>query len=332
MNEKYYQTLKSAETEDWLDLHVIRPFCYYCAVFFAKFDIHPNTVTIWSMIVGAASAFFFAQGSFYYGDNFGGSPMWGVVYNVIAIILLMWADVLDCTDGQLARMTGKKSRMGRILDGVAGFAWFLPIYVLLVYRFYLHHDLEFGWLGIEPTEQNVLIATGIVFVLGLISGIAGLAGQQRLADYYIQVHLFFLKGEKGSELDNSARQQEIYDQMTKDTPWVERLFQKSYIGYTQKQEKVTPQFQRLMKKLREKYGSIDNVPQSVRDEFRAKSLPVIKWNGLLTFNFREFWLFLFCLLDVPAALFVWEIVGMGLLYLYVNHRHESFCKQMADKL
>ena len=332
MNEKYYQTLKSAETEDWLDLHVIRPFCYYCAVFFAKFDIHPNTVTIWSMIVGAASAFFFAQGSFYYGDNFGGSPTWGVIYNVIAIILLMWADVLDCTDGQLARMTGKKSRMGRILDGVAGFAWFLPIYVLLVYRFYLHHDLEFGWLGIEPTEQNVLIATGIVFVLGLISGIAGLAGQQRLADYYIQVHLFFLKGEKGSELDNSARQQEIYDQMTKDTPWVERLFQKSYIGYTQKQEKVTPQFQRLMKKLREKYGSIDNVPQSVRDEFRAKSLPVIKWNGLLTFNFREFWLFLFCLLDVPAALFVWEIVGMGLLYLYVNHRHESFCKQMADKL
>lgn len=332
MNEKYYQTLKSAETEDWLDLHVIRPFCYYCAVFFAKFDIHPNTVTIWSMIAGAASAFFFAQGSFYYGDNFGGSPMWGVVYNVIAIILLMWADVLDCTDGQLARMTGKKSRMGRILDGVAGFAWFLPIYVLLVYRFYLHHDLEFGWLGIEPTEQNVLIATGIVFVLGLISGIAGLAGQQRLADYYIQVHLFFLKGEKGSELDNSARQQEIYDQMTKDTPWVERLFQKSYIGYTQKQEKATPQFQRLMKKLREKYGSIDNVPQSVRDEFRAKSLPVIKWNGLLTFNFREFWLFLFCLLDVPAALFVWEIVGMGLLYLYVNHRHESFCKQMADKL
>ncbi len=332
MNEKYYQTLKSAETEDWLDLHVIRPFCYYCAVFFAKFDIHPNTVTIWSMIIGAASAFFFAQGSFHYGDNFSGSPTWGVIYNVIAIILLMWADVLDCTDGQLARMTGKKSRMGRILDGVAGFAWFLPIYVLLVYRFYLHHDLEFDLLGIDKNEQNVLIATAVVFVLGLISGIAGLAGQQRLADYYIQVHLFFLKGEKGSELDNSARQQEIYDQMTKDTPWVERLFQKSYIGYTQKQEKATPQFQRLMRKLREKYGSIDNVPQSVRDEFRAKSLPVIKWNGLLTFNFREFWLFLFCLLDVPAALFVWEIVGMGLLYLYVNHRHESFCKQMADKL
>ncbi len=332
MNEKYYQTLKSAETEDWLDLHVIRPFCYYCAVFFAKFDIHPNTVTIWSMVIGAASAFFFAQGSFHYGDNFSGNATLGLVYNIIAIFLLMWADILDCTDGQLARMTGKKSRMGRILDGVAGFAWFIPIYVLLVYRFYLHHDWEFSWLGIENNEQNTLIATAIVFGLGLISGIAGLAGQQRLADYYIQVHLFFLKGEKGSELDNSVRQQEIYDQMGKDVSAVERYFQKSYISYTQKQEKATPQFQRLLAALRKKYGSLDNIPADIRKEFHDYSLPVIKWNGLLTFNFREFWLFLFCLLDVPAVLFVWEIVGMGLLCLYVNKRHEAFCKKMADKL
>lgn len=52
MNEKIQKTLKSAETEDWLDLHVVRPFCYWWAVFFAKLDIHPNTVTILSMIIG----------------------------------------------------------------------------------------------------------------------------------------------------------------------------------------------------------------------------------------------------------------------------------------
>ena len=326
MNEKYRATLKSAETEDWLDLHVIRPFCYYCAVFFAKFDIHPNTVTIWSMIVGAASAVFFGCASFYYGGTM------GLVYNIIAIVLLMIADVLDCTDGQLARMTGKKSRIGRILDGVAGFAWFIPIYHALVYRFYLHHSIEFGWLGIADTPQNALYATAAVYFIGLIAGFWGLAGQQRLADYYIQVHLFFLKGEKGSELDNSVRQQEIYDHLPPHTPGYERAFQKSYIDYTRKQEKVTPQFQRLMSKLREKYGSTDNIPQQVREEFRQKSLPVIFWNGLLTFNFREFWLFFFCLLDIPACHFLFEIVVMGLLWKYVNSRHESFCKEMADKM
>ena len=326
MNEKIKQTLKSSETEDWLDLHVIRPFCYYCALAFAILDIHPNTVTILSMFIGAASAVFFACGSFYY------SGVWGLCMNIIGIVLLMIADIFDCTDGQLARMTGKKSRLGRILDGVAGFAWFIPLYVLLVWRFYQHHTIEFNLLGIEDNEQNVLIATAVVFALGLYSGIVGLAGQQRLADYYIQVHLFFLKGEKGSELDNSVRQQEIYDQMGPDTPGVERMFQKSYIGYTQKQERRTPQFQRLMKLLREKYGSTDNIPTEVREEFRRQSLPLMTWNGLLTFNFRSFWLFLFCLLDIPVCNFLFEIVCMGLLCLYVNRRHEAFCKKIAEGL
>ena len=326
MNENLNKTLKSVETEDWLDFHVVRHFCYYWAVLVAKLDIHPNTVTILSMIIGAISAIFFGCASFYY------SGTWGLMMNIIAILLLCLADIFDCTDGQLARMTGKKSRLGRILDGVAGFAWFIPIYHAMVYRFYLHHDLEFQWLGIDNTPENVLIATGVAYALGLIGGIMGTGGQQRLADYYIQIHLFFLKGEKGAELDNSKRQQEIYDQMTDETPAVERYFQKTYIDYTKKQEASTPQFQRLMQKIREKFGTSDNMPESVRQEFHDASLPVIKWNGLLTFNFRSFWLFLFCLLDVPIMYFVWEIVGMGLLYTYVRHRHESFCKRIADKL
>lgn len=326
MNEEFKKTLKSSETEDWLDLHFVRPFCYYWALLFARLDIHPNTVTILSMFIGAGSAIFFGCASFYY------NGMEGLMFNIIAILMLCLADIFDCTDGQLARMTGKKSKLGRILDGLAGFTWFIPIYHAMIYRFYLHHDLEFQWLGIEDTPENALIVTGIAYIIGVIAGFMGTGGQQRLADYYIQVHLFFLKGEKGSELDNSKRQQEIYDQMDETTPAVERYFQKTYIDYTKKQEASTPQFQRLLDKLRSKFGSLDAIPQEVREEFRQHSLPVIKWNGLLTFNFRSFWLFLFCLLDVPVIYFIWEIVGMGLLYLYVNHRHEAFCRKMADKL
>ena len=326
MNEEFKKTLKSSDTEDWLDLHFVRHICDYGALLFARLDIHPNTVTILSMFIGAGSAIFFGCASFYY------NGMEGLMFNIIAILMLCLADIFDCTDGQLARMTGKKSKLGRILDGLAGFTWFIPIYHAMIYRFYLHHDLEFQWLGIEDTPENALIVTGIAYIIGVIAGFMGTGGQQRLADYYIQVHLFFLKGEKGSELDNSKRQQEIYDQMDESTPAYERYFQKTYIDYTKKQEASTPQFQRLLAKLRSKFGSLDAIPQEFREEFRQYSLPVIKWNGLLTFNFRSFWLFLFCLLDVPVMYFVWEIVGMGLLYLYVKRRHEAFCRKLADKL
>ena len=98
MNEQYYQTLKSVETEDWLDFHIIRPFCFQLARLFAKFDIHPNTVTIWSIIIGAATTFLFASGCYYY------EGWTGLFYNLAAIFFLMWADFLDCTDGQLARL------------------------------------------------------------------------------------------------------------------------------------------------------------------------------------------------------------------------------------
>lgn len=326
MNEKIQQTLKSSETEDWLDLHVIRPFCYLLVRFFDYFDIHPNTVTILSMIIGAGSSLLFASGCYYYEGTH------GLVCNLLAILLLMLADILDCTDGQLARLTGKKSRMGRILDGVAGFTWFFPIYVALVYRFFVHHDIEFGWLGLSDTPSNVFIATAVVLVLAFVSGIHGLAGQQRLADYYIQTHLFFLKGEKGSELDSSVRQRELYNQMTKSDSLIERLFQKSYISYTEKQERRTPQFQRLMSVLQSKYGTIADVPAEVREAFRSQSLKLMPWNGLLTFNFRSAWLFLFCLLDIPTVNFLFEIVAMGLLTAYINRRHEAFCRRLADKI
>ena len=120
--------------------------------------------------------------------------------------------------------------------------------------------------------------------------------------------------------------------MPKDAPAYERLFQKSYVDYTIKQEKATPQFQRLMTKLREKFGSADQMPEALRNEFHDHSLSLMKWNGLLTFNFRSFWMFLFCLLDIPVMNFVFEIIAMGLLTSFVRHRHESFSKAIADKI
>lgn len=326
MNEKIYASLKSADTEDWVDYHIVRPFTYYWACFFAKLGIHPNTVTIASMFIGAGSAWFFAHGSLFYEGK------WGFFYNLIAFLLLFIADLLDNTDGQLARMTGKKSPLGRILDGAAGFLWYFPIYLALIYRFYIHHDLEFGWLGIENTEQNVIIATVVVFLLALVAGVWGLARPQRIADYYIQTHLFFLKGEKGSELDSSAIQQEKYEKMTWKDNFIEKLFQKNYISYTKNQEGLTPQFQNLLSLLREKYGATENFPTSVREEFTRQSKSLMKYVFMLVFNFRTGYLLLFCLLDLPAEMFAFEIVIMLFLTWFVIHKHESFCEKIAKSI
>lgn len=326
MKETVSKTLKSSETEDWFDYHVVRPMGYLWAKLFAKLGMHPNTVTIISMIIGAASCFFFAHGSYHYEQCAG---LW---LNIIGILLLFWAYVYDCTDGQLARMTGKKSKLGRILDGAAGYAWYIPIYAALIYRFYNHHDLEFGWLGIADSNTATPVATLVAFALAAVSGIICLAGQQRTADYYIQVHLFFLKGEKGAELDNSVKQKEIYDQMGPDTSFIERLIQKTYITYTKQQERRTPQFQNLMARLKEKFGDANNTPADIREEIHRESLKVMTFNFMLVFNFRTLFLIIFCLLDIPVLYFLFEIVVISLIECYAIHRHEAFCKRIAQSL
>ena len=326
IKKKYMATLKSSETEDWLDYRVIRPMCYFLAVFFAKLNIHPNAVTIASMFIGAASSIFFMHGSFYY------EGWHGFWLNVIGVLLLCVADLFDCTDGQLARLTGKKSRLGRILDGMAGFTWFIPIYVLLMVRFYHYHSLEFGWLGIPDTEQNVLIATAVVTALALYAGFACMGPQQRVADYYIQIHLFMLKGEKGSELDSSEQQQKAYDETPAEGNRLWKYFLKTYIDYTKKQEQATPEFQKLLKVMREKYGNAGNMPDTMRQELLRESRRIMPWNALLTFNFRCGMFFLFCLIDFPVGNFLFEIIALGLLTYGIIRHHEACCKRIRNRL
>ena len=138
MNKEHVKaTYKSNDTEEWLDRVWTRPIGYRWALLFERLNVHPNVVTVLSMLIGAGSAFFFAHGSYRY------EGMSGLWWNIGAILLLAWANFYDSADGQLARMTGKKTRLGRILDGAASEVWFIPIYIALVYRFYIYHRVEF---------------------------------------------------------------------------------------------------------------------------------------------------------------------------------------------
>ena len=320
MKEEIQSTLKSNDTEEWLDTVWTRPIGYWWAKFFDHFDIHPNTVTILSMILGVASAYFFTFGSYRM------AGMEGLIYNIVGVLLLTWANFYDSADGQLARMTGKKTQLGRILDGAAGDVWFFFLYHAMFFRFYQYHDCEFRWLGIEPSELNRLIVCLIFYAACWLSGLWLHARQCGLADYYRQIHLFFLKGKAGSELDNSAQQMQLY----LSTPWqgnfLYKLFLRTYINYTRSQEKQTPAFQQLMKLLKEKYGTVENIPQAFRNQFRKKSLPMMKWANILTFNTRAITLYLSFLLDLPWLYPLAEMTLFTGLYLYMRHTHEAFCK------
>lgn len=296
-NRKLEATFKSQDTEEWLDVHFTRPLGLLWANFFNRFNVHPNVVTVLSIILGAAAGVMF-----YYPD---------LVHTCIGILLLVWANIYDSTDGQMARMTGKKTRWGRILDGFAGDVWFFTIYFFICLR------LTPVW-GVW------------IWLMAAVSGFVCHARQCQLADYYRNVHLYFLKGEGGSELDSYERLREEFRSL----PWrgnlVWKVFLFSYGNYTRTQEQMTPAFQALKRALAARFGR--RLPMRLRDDFRAGSLPLMKYANILTFNTRAIFLYAVLLLGVPWVYFVFELTVMNVLLLYLRARHESLCRRIHSQL
>lgn len=302
--KKLSSTFKSQDTEEWLDIHFTRPLGLMWANFFNRFDTHPNVITILSIILGAAAGVMF-----YYPDY---------THTVIGILLLVWANLYDSADGQLARMTGKKTLWGRILDGFAGDVWFFFIYVAICLRLTPEVAPWGGQWG------------GWIWLMGAFSGFVCHVKQAQLADYYRNIHLFFLKGKEGSELDNSQKVKADY----KATPWkgnyAWKVFLHSYGNYTKSQEGMSPSFQVFRQNLKARFG--DNIPQKLRDDFRAGSRPLMKYTNILTFNTRAIVLYISLLVMQPWIYFVFEITVLNIIFFHMRASHEKLCRTLNQHL
>ncbi len=297
MSNNLEATFKSQDTEEWLDIHFTRPLGLMWANLFNRFNVHPNVVTLLSIILGAAAGVMF-----YYPD---------LLHTVAGILLLVWANLYDSADGQLARMTGKKTMWGRVLDGFAGDVWFFAIYAAICLRL----TPEWGiW----------------IWLLAAASGFIFHAKQCQLADYYRNIHLYFIKGKSGSELDNSQKLRADFRALTWRKDPVSKTFLYFYGNYTRSQEMQTPAFQRFYAALRGRFG--EQIPQTLRDDFRRGSLPLMKYANILTFNTRAIVLYVVMLVGQPWLYFVFEVTVMTLIYCYMRSRHEGLCRELTARL
>jgi phosphatidylglycerophosphate synthase len=310
--EMLQASFKSNDTEEWLDVHFTRPIGLVFALFWNKLGVHPNAITILSIFLGVAAAVMF-----YYTD------LW---HNVLGVLLLMFANFCDSTDGQMARLTGKKTLVGRVLDGFSGDVWFFAIYVSLCLRMMPQlipgTDVKWGF---------------IIWVLAFVAGIFCHSPQASLADYYRQIHLFFLKGKEGSELDNYVQQRAIYESLPK-REWFARVFYKNYAAYCRSQEKRTPQFQQFFKQYQQAQQEDPSQQVSpvslslLRERFLEGSRPLMKYTNLLTFNSRAICLYVTCLLNCPWVYLLFEIMVLTVLYIYMHRRHEMLCARLSVEL
>jgi hypothetical protein len=276
------------------------------AIFWNKLGVHPNAITILSIFLGVGAGVMFG-----YTD---------LMHNILGVLLLMFANFCDSTDGQMARLTGKKTLIGRMLDGFSGDLWFASIYIAIIIRLFNQN--------IPGTEVPWHL---LIFVLAFVAGVMCHSPQSSLADYYRQIHLLFIKGKEGSELDNYEQQRKIYENLPK-SKWLDRLFYFNYANYCKSQEKRTPKFQKMMEGVNERYGGVENMPQELKQQFIKGSRPLMKYTNILTFNVRAITIYITCLLNCPWVYFLVEIIILNILYIYMHKKHEALCAEITKQL
>lgn len=292
LDKEYESSLKSIETENKVDRIFYRPIGFRIARMLKGTRITPNMVTVLSIFVGAGVGFMF------YHDN--------LIYNICGILLLMAANILDCVDGQLARLTGIKSAIGRILDGFAGDIWFACIYVGFALR--LSHDY----------------GTNCFFALAVVSGISHLV-QANITDYYKTLHLYFISKDKGGEFQTLEQVRAQHKEMKLG---INKTFYFLYRGYTLLQVKATPCLQRMLASLHAKYG--DDIPENIRVSFRKRSSQLMGLIDLLTFNGRTIVMFIVVLIGEVWIYFLYEIIILNIVLLVAMRKHEKMCASFID--
>ncbi|MDR3308447.1 MAG: CDP-alcohol phosphatidyltransferase family protein [Tannerella sp.] len=292
--KEYEASLKSIETENCLDRWFYRPVGFRIARALRGSGITPNAITIISIFVGAAA------GPLFYYDN--------IYFALVGILALILANILDCVDGQLARLTGIKSEIGRILDGFAGDVWFLCIYISLALRMNREYD------------------TSLFFIPAALSAISHLV-QANITDYYKTVHLFFISPAKGSELQSAAEVRLQYSAMK---PGVSKMFFFFYKGYTALQESKTPRLQSLLAEIRSEHGGIPTEDCSRQFRHSSKRLMTL-WIDYLTFNGRFIAIVISVLSGVVWLYFLIEIAVLNFVLYKSIHLHEKLCNSLLKK-
>ncbi len=287
LNKEYEASLKSIETENFVDRIFYRPIGFRIAKALRNTGVTPNMITVISIFVGAAAGFFFYKTD--------------IVYNIIGILFLIMANILDCVDGQLARLTGIKSKIGRILDGFAGDIWFASIYIGFALR--LSEQTGCYWF----------------FALAVMSGMSHLF-QANITDYYKTLHLYFISKDKGAEFQSIEQIEAQHKQLKYG---VAKFFYFLYRWYSLLQVKVTPTLQKMLKQMHSLYG--DDIPENIRIEFRKKSKALMKYIDLMTFNGRTIIMFVIVLSGEVYLYYLYEILVLNAVLFFCMKKHEQIC-------
>lgn len=157
----YWQSLKAVDVEEPVDLYVHRPLAYLIARSLLNTPVSPNLITLLSLGVGLGGAYLILAPIPHHFQ-------WAALCTFVAT-------VLDCADGQLARLRKTSSVIGRMLDGTTDVLVSGSVLLAVTYVSYQRYVGDW-WQGV--------LCVGLTLVMILSTSV-----QTTLFDHYKTIYM-----------------------------------------------------------------------------------------------------------------------------------------------
>ncbi len=286
MKDVSTQGMRTREIEEVTNLYVIHPASRFCVRHFARWGVHPNAVSVAGMVLGAGAA------AAYY--HYAAWPM-----AALGFALMLGWHVMDGADGQLARLTGKTSEIGKVLDGLCDHGTFTLVYAALA-------------VALTPALG------GGVWVLAALAGASHLV-QASAYEFQRQAYDYWVHGKASARIVAPA---ELREEM-RSRRGAAAVFGRLLLWYTALQHRFAGVDDARLRRLDARIAAGDH---DVRDAYRTIHAAGVRRWALLCSNYRTVAIFAACLAGFPAAFFVFEIVVLNAVLVgltRMQHRNNA---------
>lgn len=278
---------RTGEIEEPTNLYVIHPMSRALVTRLARWGVSPNAVSLAGLALGTGAALSYTQ-----------YERWPFV--ALGFVLMIGWHVMDGADGQLARLTGKTSQLGQMLDGFCDHGTFLLVYLCLAWA--AAQDLG-AWVWLAAVAAGASHAVQ-----------ASVYEAQRFAyDLWVQ----------GKTSARIPTPDEFRPQLAekRGMAW---LLSRLYMLYIVVQHRTGASATALRERL-EAASAAPGGAARVRDVYREIHRPGLRRWNLLCSNYRTVAVAVACLLGSPVFFFAFDAVVLNVVFallLAMQRRHD----------
>jgi len=292
---------RQRELQDSLNHYLYHPLAWRLARLLVPTPVTPNMVSVTGALFVVAAGLVYWRGA-----------AWGLLWPwgaLLGTVLHMTWHVVDGADGDLARLTGRTSPLGELIDGICDYAGHVVLYILLVCA--LAPAIGWGW----------------AWFWALLAGASHVA-QANFVEVQRRFYQYWAYGVPW--LNNAVQGNAALFKDKRGVSWILRGF---VLGYLRLASGMSPHAMTIDAAITAATAANDTAQlAAIRAQVQREQRPLLVLLKVLGPNPRAITLGIAMLLGSPLWYFVYQSLALNVLLAFAVRREDAAALRVVRRL